>query len=106
MIVVFLPLVFPRPARGDDPADFAAERTGDRDFAPLDEPEDLIPDFVMAIRSTDEERSVENSFHICEVDSVNAQIAGALLVMPSERANPRDQSLDGSAFRHAKRPNQ
>jgi hypothetical protein len=49
MIVVFLPLVFPRPARGDDPADFAAERAGDRDFPPLNDPEDLIPDFVMAI---------------------------------------------------------
>jgi hypothetical protein len=32
----------------------------------------------MAIRSTDEEESVENSFHVCEVDLVVMQIAGAI----------------------------
>src|ERR1017187_3531160 len=43
-IVIFLSFVSARAPCRDDPAERAAERAGDRDFLPLDIPEDLIPD--------------------------------------------------------------
>jgi hypothetical protein len=46
---MFSSFVFPRPTRRDDPADVVAERADDRDFAPFDDPEYLVPDFAMAI---------------------------------------------------------
>src|SRR6202165_6023669 len=82
-IVIFLSFVSPRPPCRDDPAERAAERAGDRDFPPLDVPEDLIPDFAMTIRSADEGVAVENSSDVLEVDLVVAQIAFALLRIPS-----------------------
>src|SRR5260370_6002564 len=86
-IVVFFSLVASRAPRRDDPADRAAERAGDRDFPPFDVPKDLIPDFVMTIRSADESVAVENSAHVLEVDLVGAQVAFALFRIPSEFAD-------------------
>jgi hypothetical protein len=76
--------------RRDDPALLAAERARDRDFPAVDESEDLIPDFAIAIRSADERVAVEDSFHIREVDLVNAQIAFAFPQVPC--ANRRRKS--------------
>jgi len=45
----------------------------------------------MTVGSTDERVAVENSFHVLEVELVNAQIARTLLLMPSERKNAREQ---------------
>ena len=75
----------------DEPADFAADRAGNRNFPLIDIPKDLIPDFAMSIRSTDECWAVEYSFHVLEVDLVIAQIALALLRVPVESANAREQ---------------
>jgi hypothetical protein len=93
-----------RAACRDDPADFTAERAGDRDFPTIDVPEDLIPDFAMTIGSTDEGVAVENAFHVLKVDLVNAQISRALILVPSERANTREQFLDCAIFRHSEAP--
>src|SRR5258707_15230491 len=41
------------PPRRDEPADFTADRAGNRDFPPFEVSENLISDFTMAIRSTD-----------------------------------------------------
>jgi hypothetical protein len=68
----------------------------------VDVSEDLIPDFAMAIRSTDERVAVENSFHIQEVDLVNAQIAFAFPRVPPELANVREQAPQ--VFRHSNSP--
>src|ERR1700682_514235 len=92
-IVVLFSFVAPRPPRRDEPADCAADRAGGRDFPPFDIPKDLIPDFVMTIRSADECVVVENSSDVLEVDPVVAQIAFALFRIPSDFADACDQSL-------------
>jgi hypothetical protein len=45
----------------------------------------------MAVGSTDECVAVENSFHILKINLVNAQVVGALLLVPSECANSHEQ---------------
>ena len=102
--VIFPSFVPARAPRRNEPALLAAERAGDRDFPAMDVSEDLVPDFVMAVGSTDERVAVENPFHILEVDLVDAQIACALLLMPSERANAREQLLHVFIFRHSEAP--
>jgi hypothetical protein len=52
----------------------------------------------------DEGVTVEDAFHVLEVDPVDAQIARALILIPSERANPREQFLDCVVFRHSEAP--
>jgi hypothetical protein len=54
----------------------------------------------MTIRSADESVAVENSARVLEVDLVIAQIAFALLRVPSEIANACEQPL--YVFRHSK----
>jgi hypothetical protein len=83
--------VAPRPPGRDDPARFAFDRTGDRDLAPFDDPEDLIPDLAITIRSTDDSRPVEYAFHICKVDAVDAEIARPFSSEPTERPDIREQ---------------
>jgi hypothetical protein len=78
------------------------ERAGDRDLPAIDVPKDLIPDFAMTIRPTDESITAENSFRVLEVDPVIAQIAFALFRIPSEIANAREQPLQ--VFRHSEAP--
>jgi hypothetical protein len=77
------------------------ERAGDRDFAALDIPKDLIPDFAMAVRSTDEGVAVEDFFRILEVDPVNAQIAFAFPRVPPEFATVREQAASLPPWRTA-----
>src|SRR5581483_5213260 len=93
-IVISSSLVPACPPCGDEPADIAADRERDGDFLPVDVAEDLVSGFAMAIRSTDESVAVEYSFQVREVDVVNAQIGFAFLLMPSERANARNQTSD------------
>src|SRR3954447_2230374 len=69
-IVIFSSFIASRGPGRDEPAERAAERTGDRDFPPLKISEDLVPDFAMTIRSADESVAVENSAHVLEVDLV------------------------------------
>jgi hypothetical protein len=54
----------------------------------------------MTIRSADESIALENSAHVLEVDLVIAQIAFALVRIPSELANAYEQPL--YIFRHSK----
>ena len=91
-----------RAAVAADESERAAERANDRDFPALDISEDLVPDFAMTIRPTDEGVAVENSFHVLEVDLVIAQIAFALFRIPSEVANACEQPLH--VFRHSDTP--
>src|SRR5450432_1040911 len=56
----------------DEPAERAAERARDRDFAAFEISEDLVPDFAMSIRSTDVGIAVEHSFRVIKVDLVIA----------------------------------
>ena len=55
------------------------------------------------VGSTDEGVAVEDAFHVLKVDLVDAQVACALLLMPSERANAREQLLR-TVFRHSNHP--
>src|SRR5882724_8497812 len=98
-IVIFFSFISARAPCRDDPAERATDRTCDRDFPPFDVPKDLIPDFAMTIRSADEGVAVENSAHVLEVDLVIAQIAFALVRIPSEIANACEQPL--YFFRHS-----
>ncbi|HUK57862.1 MAG TPA: hypothetical protein VLV50_01430 [Stellaceae bacterium] len=88
--------------RRDEPADFAADRECDRDFATVEVTEDLIPDLAMAIRPTDESVAVENPFHISEIDLVVMQIGLALSRVPIKATNSREQRF--SIFRHGEAP--
>jgi hypothetical protein len=68
----------------------------------VDVPKGLIPDFAMAIRSTDESVAVENSCHILEVDLVVTQVRSALLRVLIKSANLREQLFQ--VFRHSEAP--
>src|SRR6202521_2541925 len=58
-IIIFLSFVAACAPRRDEPAECATDRAGDRDFPPLDIPEDLIPEFIMTIGSAHEGVAVE-----------------------------------------------
>jgi hypothetical protein len=72
LVVIFSSFAPAGASRRDEPANLAANRAGKRDFPSVDMSEDLVPDFAMTIRTTDEDGAVENSFHILEVDLVIA----------------------------------
>jgi hypothetical protein len=99
--VIFPPLVGSGAAGGDEPADFAEERAGDRNLALLDGAEDLIPDFATAIPPADECWSAEYASHVLEVDLVRVDVGGTPVAVPAEGANLRDQALDVLVFRHS-----
>jgi hypothetical protein len=63
--------------------------------------EDLVPDFALAIGSTDERVAVEDRFHVCEIDFVVSQI---IFLMPSEPGYAREQRLDVFVHQCSRQP--
>src|SRR6476660_1898123 len=101
-VVIFFSLIASRAPCRDDPAVRTAERACDRDFPPLDVPEDLVPDFAMTIRSADEGVAVENSSDVLEVDLVIAQIASRFFGFHPKSRTPANSRCMSSAI--ANRP--
>ena len=95
----------PRATSRDDPAlfsVFAAECADDRDFATFEDAEDLVSDFAMTIRSTDQGRAVENPCCINEIDLVRSKIDFSFVLIPTEHGNAREQSF--VVIRHSAPP--
>jgi hypothetical protein len=103
--VIFFSFITSCPARGDDPAVFATERADDDRFVAVDEAEDHVADFALAVGSPDNRRAINHLSRICEINLVVAQVDSTFTFVPLERSNAREQLPDNVlVFRHSNRP--